>query len=406
MDSPLPTPTPTAPTAIPSPAPISPRSASENSEPNQKTKPHTTTLIGVLVVIIIGLTSYLAYDKFFANKSTPTPSPTPLVSPQPQTATDDPTSNWRLITKKFWSLKVPSTWNYLECSDELLFVGSGITKDSTEQCAFDGSPGTIQIYRTSEKKYATIPELTSENPIVSERKNVTIDSIAALQQREVTLDGQGQGDRIVTYASRNGYYYTITLHEQTQQNILDQILKTFHFVDASTSSSKTNYTIPLYNLALYLPQNWTITEVNRRPEPTNPGDPVNGHDCAEYTIANPNQNSLSLKPTCGFDDGGASDQPSGAVTVKMLSKNSSIIRFPTKENNIGYGTGYKSPELTISGTDQLYTDKITIDKSGVIGSGSGNIMFITIRANYHGSADQAPAFFTETDKIVSSLKLL
>lgn len=86
------------------------------------------------------------------------------------------------------------------------------------------------------------------------------------------------------------------------------------------------HTIDLYSLKVKLPLGWTISEVNRRPEPTGNGGPITGHDCAEYQLTSAdNLSVLSLRPTCGFAEAFPGSYPPDTVIINPQSENSRKI---------------------------------------------------------------------------------
>lgn len=157
--------------------------------------------------------------------------------------------------------------------------------------------------------------------------------------------------------------------------------------------------LDLYGLSIELPTNWTLEEVNRRPEPTGPGA-VHGHDCADYEIKSAeNYVTLSLKPICGFADGGADTLPLDAVVVKDLG-DKEIVR-------IKKGTGYEygiSSEVEFTEKDnskimkKLYTRVLSYGENQ-------DLIFIENELIYSGPELEKDKYLSEADNVVSSLKL-
>ena len=116
---------------------------------------------------------------------------------------------------------------------------------------------------------------------------------------------------------------------------------------ADTSAWQTT-TLELFSLTLNLPPGWTAQETNRRPEPTDPGDPQRGHDCADYLLTSGDgQTIITLKPTCGFAEGGSGAWPDDTVVVTQLSDNKGpcVVRFFDSSKSIYvYSLGYVSTE--------------------------------------------------------------
>jgi hypothetical protein len=148
-------------------------------------------------------------------------------------AQSDATANWRTVTGKYLIFEAPSNWHYLACdnNDYNIFVGPKISQDSTEHCAFDGSPGDIQILRAVNAASFYIAQDTDPNDsyTISEKSSLKVDGVDAITQREVETEGQGQGDRYVVYIPSK--LTTIVLHNNTEKQLFDQILSTFKFTN-------------------------------------------------------------------------------------------------------------------------------------------------------------------------------
>ncbi|MFZ2202779.1 MAG: hypothetical protein WAV56_05315 [Microgenomates group bacterium] len=189
-------------------------------------------LVGSLLAILLAASGLLAYQNMRLQQQIATlqaqPTPTPLLTPTP---TIDPTANWKVITRKNWSFRVPNIWSYLECNDELLFVGPSISKDQTGECAFDFSPGIIEVVRATGDSDRSIPTNTdlAFDPYVSEKSEPILDGRKAIKQQETIKDGQGAGTRIYVYVNQPDYMDIIILHDTTQKEVFDQILSTFKF---------------------------------------------------------------------------------------------------------------------------------------------------------------------------------
>ena len=90
------------------------------------------------------------------------------------------------------------------------------------------------------------------------------------------------------------------------------------------------YAIDLYSLKLKLPSGWIITEVNRKPEPTEGGSTTTGHDCAEYRLASTDDLSvLWFRPVCGFAEGFPGSYPPDTIIINPQSENDKIGRYFT-----------------------------------------------------------------------------
>lgn len=210
-----------------------------NATPEQMPqKPKSNGLVGVLVVLVLlllGATSFLAYQNSLLQTQIAglTIAPTPYISPEPTVAVDA-TANWKTIQRVNWQFKVPTNWNYLECSNDLLFVGPLIDEDRVIECGFDGSPGLVSIGRTTGANKAIIPTNTggSFDPVISEKKSITVGGRQAIWQRETVSDGHGIGDRIYVYVDNQSSMDIIILHNLQEISTFTQILSTFRFTEA------------------------------------------------------------------------------------------------------------------------------------------------------------------------------
>lgn len=163
------------------------------------------------------------------------------------------------------------------------------------------------------------------------------------------------------------------------------------------------HAIDLYKLQLSIPSNWTIQEINRRPEPTREFDPKTGHDCADYLITSQdNYVKLSLKPTCGFAEGLPNPWPKDTIVVKELGNDSYLIRyFDAAKSAYIYAHGGEGTFEDERGKHQEKTH------TGALGFGTGqNLVFIFTEMHYSGPDTSKELYLRDTDKVVISLKLL
>jgi len=184
-----------------------------------------------------------------------------------------------------------------------------------------------------------------------------------------------------------------------EKEYIDKIFQTFKFLDDKPENfSWVDRQIDLYKIYITIPSNWTIKEINRRPEPANPFDPRTGHDCAEYQItSNDNKGVLNLKPSCGFIDGGPNEYPKDSFVVKNINQQKEIIRFFNSE--IGaylYKLGFKQDG---NFTGNMYNIlSINYDQNE-------NLIFFTEASfRFSGSEDKKNSYLKTADEIVSSLR--
>lgn len=92
----------------------------------------------------------------------------------------------------------------------------------------------------------------------------------------------------------------------------------------------TRRSLDLFGIALEAPADWTVSEVNRRPEPA--GMPAGvgwGHDCADYSIGSADGSvRMVLRPTCGLFEGASDTCPADAVPIlEPRPDGSNVLRY-------------------------------------------------------------------------------
>ncbi len=168
---------------------------------------------------------------------------------------------------------------------------------------------------------------------------------------------------------------------------------------SSSNQTSQQYTIDLYNLLVMLPQGWSVQEINRRPEPTGPGDPLNGHDCADYLFFDKQHLiELSLTPICGFGDSGSDNWPSDSFIVHTIKEGEHLIRYQIPNDRYQYGTGFNKSE------SKSQTPGLIVSKSG-IGNLDEQSIFANAQITYSGPESQKEKFLKEADSIITSLKV-
>lgn len=177
---------------------------------------------------------------------------------QSPSLTPNPIANWRSIQRNNWQFKVPSLWHYWECNSDLIFVGPKIDKDKTYECAFDGSPGILQVSRSRGDNDRSIPTNTNPaiDPYVSNKKTILVDGKPATEQQESISEGQGQGTRLYVYVDQPDFFDYIILHDIKEKQTFDQILATFQFEDNTPKRVSLTVT-PRQSV---VPQGWKIHE--------------------------------------------------------------------------------------------------------------------------------------------------
>jgi hypothetical protein len=172
--------------------------------------------------------------------------------------------------------------------------------------------------------------------------------------------------------------------------------------DTPVIDAWTWHNIDLYSLKLRLPSGWTISEINRRPEPTNPGDPITGHDCADYDISNSDGTiKISLLPTCGFASGVGDSCPSDSAIIDKQSDTSMIIRYFDQGRSAYIYT--KAGLATISDT-QGTRSEILCSNPPILSFGEGqNLRFIQTEFQFLGTDVDLDQILVTVDEIVLSI---
>ncbi|HSH01893.1 MAG TPA: M14 family metallopeptidase, partial [Anaerolineae bacterium] len=155
-------------------------------------------------------------------------------------------------------------------------------------------------------------------------------------------------------------------------------------------------TLGLYPLQLSLPTNWTLTELNRRPEPEADWSILFGHDCAEYTITNSDETLiLTLIPACGLLEGAGFPCPPDTLIVRPSIENihnTMIVRINYPDRNT-----YAYTEADIGLVDCYDGYKLSFT--------DGNIeTHMLTNINYSGDKADLPHIMTITDDIIRSFQ--
>ena len=168
------------------------------------------------------------------------------------------------------------------------------------------------------------------------------------------------------------------------------------------------HTLELYQISLKLPPGWTINETNRRPDPTPiEVNPTPQHDCAEYSINNPdNTVNLLLKPSCGMVDGGPDYCPNDIVmisrqsdaAVHYIEHGDLIGRFYDSNKSAYIYTGIGFPVLY----EQIqlacyYPETVSVKKEQ-------GYEFIYVEFQYIGNETNIDQILKLVDEIVLSIK--
>jgi hypothetical protein len=226
------------------------------SPPVEPPKPKSNwlaILLVILLLVLVGLGGFIAGSRL-------NPSPDTSVISSPSIA-PDPTADWKIIQNENWEFKVPTNWNYLKCSSELLFVGPSIPEDKNEDCAFDGSPGVVQVsrYLKSKNPEYKIAEESVPGFSISNRSQTIIDGKPAIMQIITISEGQGVGTTWQVYIQHSSEIIdVITLHDAGQKlTTFDPILSTFKFTNTNNSTMVTPSSASLISTT-----GWVLAENN------------------------------------------------------------------------------------------------------------------------------------------------
>lgn len=220
--------------------------------PEPKAKfPVMYLVLSLLILLFLASTAFLYYQNqqlksmlvSYQSQATPTPSPA-------EASAQEGTANWKIITSKFWTLRVPQTWHSTRCLeiDEWLFIGPEISEDQTlEKIKCEGGGfSTLDITRDLGK--SPIPTSTNQNPndksayyiTVSNIRNITIDGQPAQIQDETVHNDPVLYYSVIAYIQKPEYTDIIRISDRTPldpntppfsetKKYFSQILSTFKF---------------------------------------------------------------------------------------------------------------------------------------------------------------------------------
>jgi len=174
------------------------------------------------------------------------------------------------------------------------------------------------------------------------------------------------------------------------------------FLPLITSDNWRSATIPLYHIQLGIPSDWNVFEVNRRPEPHRPMDPIVGHDCADYLITSSDgQTIVDLRPTCGYFESIAETWPTDSVIVQDKGNDSWIIRYWDEKQN---ATVYSQAGVALwGGPDGLVPTRLRQEPPVVSVPGENNLPLMQIDVHCSNGLSCKEPVLTIVDRIVVSL---
>ncbi len=246
------------------------------SDSRQPQRPSNLLLI-LMVLLLVGLVGYGGYyfGKYYSAPVARQIVPSPLAIPVNPTpvAPIDPTARWKTYTNSLLGIefKYPSDWSEekidennlrLVSPDVLKEAGASPTNGAMIDISFRKIRETVdQLYdRVKDGNDAGGPLVFNKTKTSFQGKpTVTFEEKSALLENSLT--------KVTAVITESGIY-TIRLQtfdkEQTERQMLDQILSTFKFVDSTTqtpTSTLTTYTNAVYGYSISFPTTWHTTNV-------------------------------------------------------------------------------------------------------------------------------------------------
>lgn len=234
-----PVPPPPPPTTLP-PLPVPPVMPPPPPPPPPPPKKKSFTWLLILVfLLLLASTGVLAYQYYQLKTQTvnsaPSSSltPTPLVSPQPSAETE--TANWKTYTNTQFqfAFRYPDETNGLYgffCDDLEMFALDETPKIGS-QCGPRGSYYTIEIKAVKGEPIKE-DELSSFEGAQSIKETITIDEITGIKATFTQVKPAPIPEKwIEILMYKNGIRYHFILSDMAFENIFNQILSTFRFID-------------------------------------------------------------------------------------------------------------------------------------------------------------------------------
>ncbi|CAG1011624.1 hypothetical protein ANAEL_04230 [Anaerolineales bacterium] len=162
------------------------------------------------------------------------------------------------------------------------------------------------------------------------------------------------------------------------------------------------HNIDLYSLELKLPRGWIISEINRRPEPTDFGSSITGHDCADYNISNPDGSIIIfLSPNCGFAEGFGDYCPKDTTILSKQSDKNIIVRYYDQEKSTYI---YTRAGLATISDNQGTRSEMLCSSPPILSFGEGEkLKFLHIESRYSGPNTNTNQVLATVDEIVLSI---
>ncbi len=163
--------------------------------------------------------------------------------------------------------------------------------------------------------------------------------------------------------------------------------------------------IDLFGFTLDLPQNWTITETNRRPESTDdPMFPIMGHDCADYEIANPDGSErLYINPICGYADGSGDACPLDTVLLETRGETGVLVRYV--EESSGRYIFSEARFATLLDRSGEIKQMLCFRPPVMVFEIPNFTQFVQVEYQFSGAPENREVALAIVDRIVTSLEL-
>jgi len=232
-------------------APIAPPSETPQPQPEPKTaKPSLLIGLGVLALILLASTGYLAFQNYQLKKEI-----SQLQSSPSPTSTPDPTASWKTYkdNKQGVEFKYPDNWYTALCEPDTfcVFLDDKPIKipEASEfitpiHVGFNEATNTVTNKKYFEEK--TLEEGIERYKAIFDSKTVKVVEDLLVGGKEAAQVSGNSGPGMLegeyfeyTLIQMDNKLLVIQLFGEKYQNIYNQILSTFKFVEATPSATPT-----------------------------------------------------------------------------------------------------------------------------------------------------------------------